>query len=74
MTLEQLSQQYYDAASELESLIAINRKRLASASKRFDTDEEYRLRSKLQSLYTQHRELLDIAAHLKHYYKFSKGA
>lgn len=74
MTLEQLGEQYYNAALSLEKLIEKYRNDLAAATKKFDTDEEYRLRSLLQHLYAQHRELLDTAAHLKHYYKFSKGA
>ncbi len=74
MTLEQLSSEYTKSADNLQSIIEDNRKRLAEAVRNFDSEEEYRLRSKLQHLYTQHRELIEVAAHLKHYYKFTKGA
>lgn len=74
MTLEQLSEEYYNAAIEHEKLINLNRQRLKEAVKNFDNEEEYRLSRLLQVLYSEHRELLETAAHLKHYYKFRKGA
>lgn len=74
MTLEQLSEEYYNAALQHEKLIDIYRQRLSDAEKNCDSEEEYRLSRLLRVLYSEHSELLETAAHLKHYYKFQKGA
>lgn len=70
-TLEELSEEYYESAELQKQLIDKNRLRLSLARKRHDKNEELRLTRLITVLYSQRRELLETAAKLKHYYKFS---
>ncbi|NLO45543.1 MAG: hypothetical protein GX107_03465 [Clostridiales bacterium] len=70
-TLEELSLEYYEGAEFQKQLIEKNRLKLSAARKSGDKTEELRLTKLITVLYSQRRELLDTAAKLKHYYKFS---
>lgn len=70
-TLEALADEYYEGANLQKQLIDKNRLKLAAARKKGDKNEELRLTKLIMVLYNQRRELLDTAAKLKHYYKYS---
>lgn len=67
--LEDLAEVYYEAAALQTQLIGQNREKLRQCRTTRNVREELRLKALLCLLYQQKRELLETAAHLKHYYR-----
>ncbi|MBP3447034.1 MAG: hypothetical protein J6K64_07140 [Clostridia bacterium] len=71
-TLTQLSEDYFKAAEDINSLIIKYRRLLNEAYDSNDYLKTYELKRKLTVFYDQKRDILDTAYALKNYYKRSE--
>ncbi|MBR5262446.1 MAG: hypothetical protein IKV49_01365 [Clostridia bacterium] len=68
-SLTQLSEDYFKAAEDINSLIVKYRTQLQEAYKAKNYLQTYELKRKLTIFYDQKRDILDTAYALKNYYK-----
>lgn len=68
-TLRELGVEYEKAAEQLKEIIDKKRKKLKGLKDSVCSNEAYELKSELQKLYAQHREIQEIAEYLKSYYE-----
>lgn len=68
-SLTQLSEDYFKAAEDINSLIVKYRTQLQQAYKAKNYLQTYELKRKLTIFYDQKRDILDTAYALKNYYK-----
>lgn len=71
-SLTQLSEDYFKAAEDINSLIIKYRRLLNEAYDSNDYLKTYELKRKLTVFYDQKRDILDTAYALKNYYKRSE--
>mgnify|MGYP000148005234 FL=1 len=67
-TLSQLADEYFEQAQVLEGIIAKHRKRLASLPNPETSREAYGIKSLLNVLYAEHRDVMETANFLKDNY------
>ena len=67
-TLYQLGVEYEQAAKVVKSRIAAKRLQLRSLRDSICSNEAYVLKSEISMLYSEYREAMEIARHLKSYY------
>lgn len=67
-TLSQLADEYFEQAQVLEGIIAKHRKRLAALSNPETSREAYGIKSLLNVLYAEHRDVMETANFLKDNY------
>ena len=67
-TLSQLADEYFEKAQVLEGIIAKHRKRLAALPNPETSREAYGIKSLLNVLYAEHRDVMETANFLKDNY------
>ena len=67
-TLSQLADEYFEQAQVLEGIIAKHRKRLAALPNPETSREAYGIKSLLNALYAEHRDVMETANFLKDNY------
>lgn len=67
-TLSQLADEYFEQAQVLEGIIAKHRKRLAALPNPETSREVYGIKSLLNVLYAEHRDVMETANFLKDNY------
>lgn len=67
-TLSQLADEYFEQAQVLEGIIAKHRKRLAALHNPETSREAYGIKSLLNVLYAEHRDVMETANFLKDNY------
>lgn len=67
-TLSQLADEYFEQAQVLEGIIAKHRKRLAALPNPETSREAYGIKSLLNVLYAEHRDVMETANFLKNNY------
>lgn len=67
-TLSQLADEYFEQAQVLEGIIARHRKRLAALPNPETSREAYGIKSLLNVLYAEHRDVMETANFLKDNY------
>lgn len=67
-TLTQMSEDYFQAAKDLDEIIAANRMKLKEAYTQKNYLKVYDLKRKLKAFYDQRRDIMTIAYKLKNYY------
>lgn len=67
-TLSQLADEYFEQAQVLEGIIAKHRKRLAALPNPETSREPYGIKSLLNVLYAEHRDVMETANFLKDNY------
>lgn len=72
-TLRQLGEEYEEAAKQVKRRIDKKREKLRSLKDSVCSNEAYVLKSELQLLYAEYREVQEIAEYLKSYYEPHTG-
>lgn len=72
-TLRELGEEYEKAAVKVKGRIDAKKAQLRSLKDSICSNEAYVLKSELQHLYAEHREVKEIAEYLKSYYEPHKG-
>ncbi len=67
-TLSQLADEYFEQAQVLDGIIAKHRKRLLSLPNPETSVEAYKIKSLLNVLYKEHRDVMETANYLKDNY------
>lgn len=67
-TLSQLADEYYEQAQVLEKIIEKHRRRLNALPNSETSPEAYRIKSLLNVLYKEHRDVMETANFLKDNY------
>lgn len=67
-TLSQLADEYFEQAQVLEELIAKHRKRFSALPNPETSEEAYKIKTLLNVLYKEHRDVMETANFLKDNY------
>ena len=71
-TLSQLADEYFEQAQVLDGIIARHRKRLSALPNPETSDEAYKIKTLLNVLYKERRDVLETANYLKDNYSGRK--